>query len=174
MSGTQPSSREELYERIRKSSKDEVVLEEMIRLGFWPQQATMANDPADEIRRRGELEAELRALRTEASRLHDVEAMKREARKRRLEESRRKREENKQRRLREREERKAAWAEKQKTTIGYLGEGVSSGLNEAESNLEKLAKLELPQIKNAAELAAAMGITVNELRFLAFSRATSK
>jgi retron-type reverse transcriptase len=174
MSGTQPSSRQELYERIRKSSKDEVVLEEMIRLGFWPKQAALADDPADEIRRRGELEAELRALRTEASRLQDIEAMKREARKRRLEESRRKREENKQRRLREREERKAAWAEKQKTTIGYLGKGVSAGLNGAESDLEKLARLEIPRLANAAELAAAMGITVNELRFLAFARGTSK
>lgn len=174
MSGIQPSSRQELYERIRTSSKDEVVLEEMIRLGFWPRQATLSDDPADEIRRRGELEAELRALRTEASRLQDIEAMKREARKRRLEESRLKREENKQRRLREREQRKAAWVEQQKTTIGYLGKGVSAGLNDATSNLEKLAKLQLPALGNAAELAAAMGITVNELRFLAFSRATSK
>ena len=174
MSGTQPSNRQELYDRIRKSSKDEVVLEEMIRLGFWPKQATLAHDPADEIRRRGELEAELRALRTEASRLHDIEAMKREARKRRLEESRRKREENKQRRLREREERKAAWSEKQKTTIGYLGKGVSAGLNDAASNVEKLQKLQLPLLTNASELAAAMGISVNELRFLAFARGTSK
>ena len=174
MSGIQPSSRQELYERIRSSSKDEVVLEEMIRLGFWPRQTTLTNDPADEIRRRGELEAELRALRTEAARLQDIEAMKREARKRRLEESRRKREENKQRRLREREERKAAWAEQQKTTIGYLGKHVSAGLNDAASNLEKLGRLQLPPLSNAAELAAAMGITVGELRFLAFSRATSK
>jgi len=174
MSGTQPSNRQELYDRIRASSKDEVVLEEMIRLGFWPKQTILANDPADEIRRRGELEAELKALRTEASRLHDIEAMKREARKRRLEESRRKREENKQRHLREREERKAAWAEKQTTTIGYVGKGVSAGLNHAESNLEKLQKLALPQLSNASELASAMGITVNELRFLAFARSTSK
>ena len=174
MSGQPSTSRQELYDRIRKSSKDEVILEEMIRLGFWPRQATMANDPAGEIRRRGELEAELRALRTEASRLHDIEAMKREARKRRLAESKRKREENKQRRIREREERKAAWAEHQKTSIGYLGEGVSGGLNDEQSDLAKLAKLELPQISTAAELAAAMGITVNELRFLSYSRAASK
>jgi RNA-directed DNA polymerase len=174
MSGTQPSNRQELYDRIRKSSKDEVVLEEMIRLGFWPRQSTLADDPADEIRRRGELEAELRALRTEASRLSDIEAMKREARKRRLEESRRKREENKQRRLRERAERAAAWAEQQKTSIGYLGKGVSAGLNDAESNLEKLERNALPRLSNAAELAGAIGISVNELRFLAFSRSTSR
>lgn len=174
MSGTQPSNRQELYDRIRKSSKDEVVLEEMIRLGFWPKQTTLANDPADEIRRRGELEAELRALRTEASRLHDIDAMKREARKRRLAESRRKREENKARRERERDERKAAWAEKQKTTIGYLGKGVSAGLNDAESDLDKLERLGLPRLSSASELASAMAITLNELRFLAFARSTSK
>jgi RNA-directed DNA polymerase len=174
MSGTQPSSRQELYDRIRKSSKDEVVLEEMIRLGFWPRQGSLASDPTDELRRRGELEAELRALRTEASRLHDIEAMKREARKRRLEDSRRRREENKQRKLREREARKAAWAEQQTKSIGYLGEGVSAGLNHIASDLEKLERLGLPRLGNASELAGAMGISVSELRFLAFSRGASK
>jgi len=173
MSGQQPTSRQELYDRIRQSSKDEVILEEMIRLGFWPRQATTASDPAEEIRRRGALEAELKALRTEASRLQDIEAMKRDARKRRLEESRRKREETKDRRLRERDERKTAWAEKQKTTIGFLGEGVSAGLNEGQSDVDKLARSGLPPIHNAVDLATAMGITVNELRFLAFARKTS-
>ncbi|MFT5328352.1 MAG: RNA-directed DNA polymerase, partial [Planctomycetaceae bacterium] len=32
------STRQEIYDRIRESSKNEVILEEMIRLGFWPQQ----------------------------------------------------------------------------------------------------------------------------------------
>ena len=49
-------TRQELYDRIRQSSKEEVVLEEMIRLGFWPRQGERPSDPADEIRRRGELE----------------------------------------------------------------------------------------------------------------------
>src|SRR5687768_9246538 len=99
---SQPTSRQELYDRIRASSEDEVILAEMIRLGFWPAAGTVPHDPADEIRRRGELEREIRALGTEATRLHDVEALKREARRRRLLESRQKQKETKERRERER------------------------------------------------------------------------
>lgn len=170
----QPTSRQALYERIRRSSKEEVILEEMVRLGFWPAAQTIADDPADEIRRRGQLEAELRALRTEASRLHDIEAMKREARKRRMAESRKRREETKQRRLAEREARKQAWAGKQAANIGYLGKGVSGGLGQAESDVAKLQALYLPVLSNAEELARAMELTVGELRFLAFNRKASK
>ena len=67
---------------------------EMFRGELVPQ------DPADEIRRRGELERELRALGTETARLQNVEALKREARKRRLAESRQKQKETKERRER--------------------------------------------------------------------------
>jgi hypothetical protein len=71
-----PDKRQELYERIRASSKDEVILEEMIRLGFWPAQGHLPDDPADEIRQRAALEQQLAALRTEQSRLHNIEALK--------------------------------------------------------------------------------------------------
>jgi retron-type reverse transcriptase len=174
MSGPQPSNRQALYDRIRSSSKEEVILEEMVRLGFWPRERVLQDDPADEIRRRAELEAELRALRTEASRLGDIEAMRREARKRRMEASRKKREETKQRRLREREERKASWAEKQKTGIGYLGKGVSAGLNDDACDAAKLTRAKLPVMATAQDLAQAMGVSMSELRFLAFSRTTSR
>ena len=63
-----PTTRQELYERIRASSKDEVILEEMIRLGFWPAQGEMPTDPAEDIRRRGEIERQLEELRRKASR----------------------------------------------------------------------------------------------------------
>ena len=71
-----PDKRQELYERIRASSKDEVILEEMIRLGFWPAQGHLPDDPADEIRQRAALEQQLAALRTEQARLHNIEALK--------------------------------------------------------------------------------------------------
>ncbi|NES41595.1 MAG: RNA-directed DNA polymerase, partial [Moorea sp. SIO2C4] len=47
----QPRTRQELYDRIRQIGKEEFVLEEMIRYGFWPAQGEMPEDPADEIRR---------------------------------------------------------------------------------------------------------------------------
>ena len=68
--------RQELYDRIRSSSKDAVVLEEMIRLGFWPARGVIPDDPADEIHEQAELARQLAALRTEQSRLHNVEALK--------------------------------------------------------------------------------------------------
>ncbi len=95
---SQPKTRQELYDRIRQSSMDEVILEEMIRLGFWPEAGQLPEDPADEIRRRGELQKELKALRSELTRLDNEAAMRKELRKRRLEESRRKQQETKARR----------------------------------------------------------------------------
>lgn len=102
------STRQEIYDRIRESSKNEVILEEMIRLGFWPQQEGAPENPADDIRRTGELERQLRALTTENSRLQNVDAIKKAARKKRMAESRQKQKETKERRLKEREERAAA------------------------------------------------------------------
>jgi len=170
---TQPKTRQELYDRIRGSSRDEVILEEMIRLGFWPRDGQTSDDPAEEIRRRGELERQLRALGTEKSRLKNVEAIKRDFRKQRLAESRRRRKENKERRLRERAERAAAWRRRKKQEIVYLGEGVSAGLNDNKCDEAKLTGANLPVFHTAADLAAAMGVTLGELRFLAFSRRTS-
>jgi RNA-directed DNA polymerase len=163
-------TRQELYDRIRESSKDEVILEEMVRLGFWPAAGQVPHDPADEIRRRGELQRQLDALRTEQARLGNVEAIKRELRKRRLEASKQRQEETKQRRERERIARAEAWKEKKKTEIGFLGPGVSGGLSAAAPDADRLARQGLPVFRTAPEIAAALGVTVPELRFLAFSR----
>ena len=168
------TTRQELYDRIRKSSRDEVILEEMIRLGFWPRDQDRPRDPANDIRRRGELQRALRELTEQNRRLKDVEYLKREARRKRLAESRRKRKETKERRLRARQERTEAWRRKQAVEISYLGEGVSLGLGHREERPERLRLYNLPNFKDEAELAEAMGISVSELRFLAFTRRTSR
>src|SRR5882672_4925893 len=119
--------RQEIYDRIRSSSKDAVVLEEMIRLGFWPARGVVPNDPAEEIHERAELERQLAALRTEQTRLHNVEALKKALRKQRLDASKAKQKETKERRERERLVRAAAWQDKKSREIIYLGRGVSGG-----------------------------------------------
>ncbi|NQT37137.1 MAG: RNA-directed DNA polymerase [Planctomycetes bacterium] len=170
---SQPTTRQELYDRIRESSKNEVILEEMIRLGFWPRGDTIPEDPADEIRRRGELERQLRSLVTERARLGNVEALKKALRKQRLDQSRQKQKETKERRLRERAERAEAWKKRKAHEIGYLGEGVSAGLDNHQGDHEKLTAAGLPVFDTPEQLARAMGIGVGELRFLAFNRRTS-
>jgi RNA-directed DNA polymerase len=173
MSAERPKTRDELYERIRQGSKTEFILEDMIRLGFWPERGVMPQDPADEIRRRSELQRQLNDLRDENRRLYNEQALIKEMRKQRLAESRRKRQETKERRERARQERAAAWRSKQDSEIVFLGEAVSGGLNYTECDEARLQSYGLPSLGSAAEIAAAIGITVNELRFLAFDRKTS-
>src|SRR5919107_6432995 len=113
MSTERPQTREELYERIRQGGREGFILEDMIRLGFWPARGEMPNDPAEEIHRRAELQRQLNELRAEHRRLYNEEALIKELRKRRLEESRRKRQETKERRERERRERAEDWRRRQ-------------------------------------------------------------
>ena len=95
---TQPRTRGELYERIRASSREEFMLGDMIRLGFWPAQGEMPHDPADEIRQRGELQRQLDELRAQNRKLHNEQALLKELRKQRLLASKQKQKETKERR----------------------------------------------------------------------------
>src|SRR5688572_15040346 len=102
----QPRTRQELYEQIRQlGGRDIFVLEQMVRLGFWKESRELPNDPADEIRRAAELQAELGRLRSENRKLYDEQALLKELRKKRLAESRQKQKETKERRERDRRNR---------------------------------------------------------------------
>jgi retron-type reverse transcriptase len=166
-------TRDELIERMRRTSREQVVLEQMIRLGFWPPRGTKPEDPAEDIIRRTEIYKELQKLRSEGRQLKNEERLKKAARKRRLEESRLRQQETKERRERERAERAAVWRERKSREIVYLGRGVSSGLSAVECDAVRLAERGLSPLGSAEEIAAAMGLEVAELRFLAFSREVS-
>lgn len=169
-----PKSAQDIWDRLRTSTRDELILEEMIRLGFWPAQGNVPEDPADEIRRRGEIYRELEELRKQNRHLHNEAALIKEMRKRRLAESKKKRQETKERHERERRERAEAWRLKKAQEIVYLGEAVSGGLDSLAPDDAKLQSLGLPRCATSQDIAAQMGITVNELRFLAFARQTSE
>lgn len=164
---------QEIYDRVREVGRDEFILEEMIRHGFWSAEGQIPEDPANEIRRMGEIRREIQQLRQESSRLRNEKALQKQMLKERLQESRRKQQETKERRQKERLERAAAWQEKKQQDIVYLGEGVSGGLNHTQGNDERLASYGLPPCHTTTEIAAAMGISVGKLRFLAFNRKTS-
>lgn len=168
------TSRAEIYARIRQTSKQEYILHEMIRLGFWDPAAGGPDSLQADMRRQGELRDELRRLRDEQARLRDEAALLREIRKQRMAESRRKREETKARREAERIARAQAWRRKQATEIGFVGPGESGALNQTTTERARLAEHGLPDLADGAAIARAMGIDVGELRFLAFARRTSE
>ncbi len=165
--------REQLRQRIRESSKDEVILEEMIRLGFWPREGELPSDPADEIRRRNELTDELRKLRKRSGQLQNEAQLKREARQRRLAASRQRQRENRERRERERRERAEAWRQFKAREIVHLGPDHSAGLSNRTGDEERLRAHNLPVLNSARALSLAMDIDVGELRFLAYANPVS-
>jgi retron-type reverse transcriptase len=169
----QPRSRQELYDRVRQIGREQFILEEMIRLGFWLAEGEMPDDPADEIRRRTEIRQELGKLQQENRQLHNEKALRKRMLQERLAESRRKREETKERREKERKEAAAAWEKRKKEEIVYLGEEVSAGLNLSRSDIICLGSHNLPLLNTAADIAAAMEISMGQLRFLAFNRKVS-
>src|SRR5262245_58904391 len=97
-----PKSRQELYERIRTTSKDAVVLDEMIRHGFWPDRGSVPEDPAEEIHRRAELQKRLGELRHQLLVNRDENRLKLELRAKRMAASKLKQAETKERRAKER------------------------------------------------------------------------
>ncbi|MCP4499925.1 MAG: RNA-directed DNA polymerase [Deltaproteobacteria bacterium] len=175
---SQPLTKQELYQRIRASSLDEVIVDEMVRLGFWPGGQGLPHDPALDSRRRGQLERELRALRTEQGRLYDEEKLIAAMRKKRMEESKESQKVTKVRREEARQAKAEAWSKRKETEILYVGSEHSWGLTVsgdlAKTNEERLNEFHLPVLKNVAELAQFLDVDLSTLRFLTFERRVAK
>ena len=166
-------TRQQLYDRIRESSKDQVILEEMKRMGFWGKNEKEPSLPEQLIKQESALKKELHALNEQKRKYHNKEELLKEMRIKRMAESKKKREENKKKREQQRFERAEAWRKRRAGEILYLGEMVSTGLNDAVNNLDSLVRHGLPVFTNETDLANAMGISLSALRFLAFSRKVS-
>ncbi|MBK0110787.1 MULTISPECIES: reverse transcriptase family protein [unclassified Delftia] len=186
MSQPQPT-RAEIYERIKASSKQEVILDEMQRLGFWPKDEGQPQLAAAHIQREGELQRELAELRQQIAVRHNPERALRQMRKERMQKALAQREETKRRQAQERHDKALAWHAKRATHVGYLGPGVSAALQgpqageaqpaageRRQADPQRLARHGLPELADAAQLADAMGITVAELRFLGFHREVAR
>jgi len=167
------SKRQELYDRIRETSRQTVILEEMKKFGFWNPESGAHQLPDKLLSRQAELEKELHQLLQEDKKFRNREALLKEMRLKRMEEARRKREETKKRREQERFERAEAWKLKKESTILYLGEHVSAGLNNEQENSERLAAFGLPSLQHERALADLLGIPLKELKFLSFDRKVS-
>jgi retron-type reverse transcriptase len=168
-------TRQELYDRIRESSKDEYILEEMKRLGFWKNDEDMPSLPEQLIQRRGELQRELNELLKKQRIMSDPDRLLKEMRKERMRKAREKREETKKKNEQLRKERAEKWQQRNSTEVMFVGETVSAGLgSEHAGDNNQLNKFNLPSISDGVQLANLLDINLNELRFLSYSRPGSK
>lgn len=170
------NSREAILARIRSESKESVILQEMQRLGFWPAE----EDRPDSqrvfacIQQEQALVNELRELNQKLSIIRDPQSALKALRKQRSAEAKVRREQLRQAAEQRRREKAETWKIRQATEVLYLGEEVSKGLSDTETNTDRLIAYGLPVLKTAQEVAHAMGITVPELRFLTFHRPVSR
>ena len=167
-------SRRAILARMIGTSRDTYILQEMQRLGFWPKDKDRPKLNDDLVKQEAALLQELRALNKQDQAYQDKAKLLNKIRKERMKASKAQRLENKQRREAEKKAKAEAWQQRLETEIIYLGEGVSAGLNQQSLDQSKLNQKQLPLFKDVAELASKMGISVRELRFLAFQRKVSK
>jgi hypothetical protein len=172
-----PRNRKELYERIAAGGKDEVILDEMLRLGFWTGPRPPLYDTPEDAARKQSLRDRLAQLRTQAGALRNIGKLEHELKKQRMAESRKQRELTKQQRLGERAAAKERTQQNKTRELRFVGTAVSAGLGPGPgrrvSDTEKLAAAKLPALHTALDLATAIGISLGQLRFLAFSREVS-
>jgi len=166
-------TRQQIYDRIRATSKDSYILEEMQRLGFW-ETTEKPSLPELLIKRETELNKELQELLAKDRKFGNPEAMLKEMRLARMKKAKEKREETKLKNEQKRSEKARQWESLQQGQIIYLGADVSKGLNRTKNNTEQLQKYNLPIFSNVVELSQQMNVSLGDLRYLLYNRKVSK
>ncbi|MFD2450739.1 reverse transcriptase family protein [Ideonella paludis] len=170
-------TRAELLARIALSSKDAVVLAEMQRLGFWPKDAAQPTLESALIQREAELQQALNELQDELRVKGDPQAALQAMRQARMARAREQREAHAQVREKARYERALRWHQARDTEVGFLGLGVSGGLQadaDPAGTTARLVRSGLPALSTPLELAQAMGLGLPELKFLCFHREVAR
>ena len=171
-------SRQELYDKIKETSKDEYILSEMQRLGYW-KEGDKPSVAAKLINRKAELQTEISQLSRE---IKDPKEALKAIHKQRMAEARQRRVDTKVKHELKRYNRATNWYKRKQNNIDYLGNAcVISHKNHNqpdnkcnETNHDKLALTLLPNCSTALQLAELMGISLNELRFLCYTNEVSK
>ena len=163
-------TRQEIYDQIKASSKEEFILKEMQRLGYWAK-AEQPSLATHFIQQKAQLQTQLSQL---SQQIRDPQAALKALHQQRMAEARQKRIDTKIKQEVQRYQRALDWHQIKQKQIHYLGNTAGFKTDEQASDTAQLQKHQLPIAHNAAELAQQMGITLNELRFLTYSQTVSK
>jgi len=166
--------RQEIYDKIKESSKNEYILSEMKRLGFWNDDSVDFEAVSAYFKVESELSKKLNKLLKDKNIIEDAEAFLAKKHKERKLASKQKQKETKEKREQVRLEKAEKWKQSKEKDILYLGRDYSYQLNEKLSDKERLKSQNLPILNNALDLANAMKISIGQLKFLSFTRKNSK
>ena len=161
-------TRQELYDEIKKTSKDTFILKEMKRLGFWDNSKPKVAQEL--IEKKTKLQTELNQLSTK---IRNPEAVIKDIHKQRMADALVRREETKVKREAKEQEAIKNRQAKRENEIGFIGGSFMDDLNTKESNEELLKSNNLFLIKDSKDLANKMGINLKQLRFLTHTQKLS-
>ncbi|MDF1660765.1 MAG: reverse transcriptase domain-containing protein [Planctomycetota bacterium] len=164
------NEKSQLYKRIVQQTNDWMLLERMRMHGFWPKGQKLPEDPPDEHQERNEIESELKQLRQKQLKVKNPEKLLHQERVRRWEESKKRRAKVKAEKAEQKKQRRLAWDAEKKDLYPYAGPGVSSGLQDAKSDISKLVANGLPIMHSAGDLASFLKINLSQLRWLSYHR----
>ena len=163
--------------RMQEVGKADFIRQEMERLGYWPPEAGVEAAAQEAEIRLQALYAELRPLQSELREIDNelrlngnVAQLLLEVRRKRIERVRAAREIRRTERQQRAETRKEEDRSRRRSTLPYLGQGVSAGLRYEGGNPAQLESLSLPPLTTAVELAAAIGVSTSELAWLTYHR----
>jgi retron-type reverse transcriptase len=159
-----------LYRLIVRRTSDALLVEQMRMHGFWPEKEPLPKDPPAEEAERAKIEAEVEKLRKTSLAVKNPEKALAEEQKRRWEESKKRRKEAKAKREAEQQESREAWAKTRRERVVHLGLGVSKGLEDTKSDVEKLLAKGLPVLHTSADVASMLGVSLPMLRWLTYHR----
>jgi RNA-directed DNA polymerase len=164
-------------DRVRRIGKPAFIREELERLGFWKPESVRSAEAAAAlaelqatIEALGRLRADLFQLDADIGEIKDLPKLLAEVRRKRIERVRAARETRRHTRAQQNEARRQEDRERRRHAPPFLGRGVSAGLSYQGGDPTRLQALGLPVLESAAELAAAIGITVPELAWLTYHR----
>lgn len=161
-------TRQEIYDKIKESSKDAYILSEMKKLGFWngeeiPEVFALIEEEAA-------LMKELNKIQKEAATYEDPEKLLKQIKKERLKASREQQKRRKEERLQLQEQKRLVYKESLTKDILYIGDQGSKSLDRKENNKEVTIKTGVPPIEHIIDLSKLLKTSVSELRFLAYNK----
>lgn len=166
---TEFDEKKALYEEIVRGTDDELLLERMRELGFWPWGDELPDDPPDEAKEHNELEYEIARLRKKAAIVADPEKALQQERVRRWNESKNRRAKRRIEKQAEAKQRREEWEAYKKDHLVTAGDGVSAGLQQHPKD-QGAWRYNVLNLSTPEEVAKAFGITLARLRFLTFHR----
>ncbi len=159
---------QELFDQPLKLLKPDQLLAKLIQLGFWQEGKIVPENELSNIEEQAQwqaIKAALESIPNWEEKLKQIRLIQQS--------SATQNRELKQLKL-EAQLKDNDWRERASNNIVYLGEGLSKGLEDQNSNIQKLTQFGLPLINNASMLASAMNISISELRFLSYQKKRSK